>query len=341
MRLATLALLACVAALAADCRSVWAEAFTDPDDVKSSKRQPVQTHTTPDSAPEDSGSDQSAADEPAAAEPAAAEPAAADSVQTERLGTALDDLGKDNPVLARVNGTAIRWSDVLDSASRLPDEYRSQIEVIFPALLERLIDTQLILLAGRDAGLAEDADVRSAVAEFEDQIISEVYIERQVTDQISPGMVRARYESYIKQSLGQAEVHARHILLKSEAAAKEVIAALESGADFAQLARTRSTGPSAELGGDLDYFTHAEMTPSFADAAFALQAGEYSRRPVKTKFGWHVIKVEDRRGGRPEPFAEVHERLRAQLSREVMAQLLRGLREKADIELYPTAERVR
>jgi peptidyl-prolyl cis-trans isomerase C len=273
--------------------------------------------------------------------PGASHLAEAERPKTKRLGAALDEMAKEDPLLARVNGQEIRWSDVAESARDLPEEYRSQVEVIFPALLQRLIDVRLIVWAAREAGLAADEDVRALVTAFEERMISEAFIRRQVADRVTLAMVRARYDAYVERLAARAEVRARHILVDSEDAAKEIIAALEAGADFAELARERSLGPTAGPGGDLDYFTRENMTPAFAEAAFALEVGDYSRTPVKTDFGWHVIKVEDRRAEEVPGFFEMRAELREKISRELMDELLRDLRERAEIELYPEAERAR
>jgi peptidyl-prolyl cis-trans isomerase C len=273
--------------------------------------------------------------------PGASHLAEAERPKTKRLGAALDEMAKEDPLLARVNGQEIRWSDVAESARDLPEEYRSQVEVIFPALLQRLIDVRLIVWAAREAGLAADEDVRALVTAFEERMISEAFIRRQVADRVTLAMVRARYDAYVERLAARAEVRARHILVDSEDAAKEIIAALEAGADFAELARERSLGPTAGQGGDLDYFARENMTPAFAEAAFALEVGDYSRTPVKTDFGWHVIKVEDRRAEEVPGFFEMRAELREKISRELMDELLRDLRERAEIELYPEAERAR
>ncbi len=312
MRRAKLASLIFAAALLVGARDGWAQAFTDPAD-----EQP---------------------DQPAV-EPKAQEPPGTARPETERLGTALEEIAKEDPLLARVNGEEIRWTDVVESARGLPEPYRSQIEVIFPALLERLIDVRLIAWAGRQAGLAEDEAVRRQVAEFEDRLISETFIRREVAERITPAMVRTRYDAYAAALAAGAEVRARHILLDSEKDAKAVIAALDAGADFAELAHQRSLGPTAEQGGDLDYFTRRNMTPAFAAAAFELEAGEYSPTPVKTAFGRHVIMVEDRRVEEPAGFFEMRARLQEEMTREMMDEFLRGLRDRAEIELYPEAER--
>ncbi len=259
---------------------------------------------------------------------------------TERLGTALEDIGRGNPLLARVNGREIRWADIEKSAQGLPEEIRSQLETIFPALLQRLIDVELLVWAAREAGLAEDAEVRRLVSEYEDRVLSDTLIRRQVADRVTEAVLRARYDAHIEGLAARAEVWARHILLDSEARARDVIAALDAGADFADLARERSLGPTAEQGGDLDYFTRDNMIPGFAAAAFALEVGRYSPEPVQTEFGWHVIKVEDRRAEAAAAFEEMRDDLRESTIRELLDELLRTLRGRAEIE-YPEALKVR
>ncbi|MEE8507131.1 MAG: peptidylprolyl isomerase, partial [Kiloniellales bacterium] len=129
--------------------------------------------------------------------------------------------------------------------------------------------------------------------------------------------------------------------LESEADAWAAIAALDAGTDFAALARDRSVGPTGVQGGDLDYFTRDTMVPEFADAAFALEVGAYSRAPVKTEFGWHIIKVEDRRAETPPSFFQMRGKLRNEISRDLLNVLLSQLRSQAKIELYPEAAPLR
>lgn len=271
--------------------------------------------------------------------PVVPEPEAAPG--TQRLGTALKEMGAANPVLARVDGYEVRWADVVVSARQLPEEYRKQVELIFPALVERLIDVRLLVAAGREAGLAEDEAVRRQVAEFEDRAISEAYMRQQIAHRVSTAMLRARYDAYVEKLTAGRQVRARHILLESEADAWAAIAALDAGTDFAALARDRSVGPTGAQGGDLDYFTRDTMVPEFADAAFALGVGAYSRAPVKTEFGWHIIKVEDRRIETPSSFFRMRGKLRNEISRDLLNGLLSQLRSQAKIELYPEAAPLR
>jgi peptidyl-prolyl cis-trans isomerase C len=130
------------------------------------------------------------------------------------------------------------------------------------------------------------------------------------------------------------EVHARHILVGSEAEARDIIKQLDAGADFAELAKAKSTDPSAKTnGGDLGYFRRDAMVPEFAEAAFTIKPGTIDQEPVKTQFGWHVIKVEDRRQTVP-PFAEKEPELREQVAREIVTALVASARSGAKIERF-------
>ncbi len=257
--------------------------------------------------------------------------------QTERLGTALDAAGNGNPVLARVDGYEIRWADVEASAQDLPETYQGRIDAILPALLGRLIDRRLLVIAGRDAGLAEDAAVRRQVTEFEDRPVSETFIEQKITATLDTKVLRARYDAYLQRLAERTEIRTRHILLGSRADALEVIAKLNDSADFATLARARSLAPSAEQGGELDYFTRDSMAFEFAEMAFRLKVGEHSSAPLETEFGWYVIKVEDRRTETPRSFFTMRDDLRQEASSKLLDRVLADLRRTVDIELFPEA----
>lgn len=146
--------------------------------------------------------------------------------------------------------------------------------------------------------------------------------------------LRAAYEARkAEPDFAREEVKSRHILVEDGATAAELISELEDGADFAQLAAEHSTGPSGEAGGDLGWFTRDQMVAPFADAAFALEPGEVSAEPVETRFGWHVIKAEDRRTTVP-TFEESRAELEQELGREAVTALLDELRSEAEIERF-------
>ena len=246
--------------------------------------------------------------------------------------------GDDDPAVARVNGATIYRSEVLEAASALPPEYQAQLATIFPTLVERIVDFHLISKAAEKAGLSDDQEVEERVAALKVDVMREVYLQRQVDSRITETTLRARYDTFVTENPPKQEVRARHILLDDEAAAVEVIAELDKGADFATLASERSNGPSKARGGDLGYFTAEQMVPEFSQQAFALETGKYSSKPVQTQFGWHVIKVEDRRESEPPSFESLEGQLREDMSRETVNDVITDLRETAEIEILPTPD---
>jgi peptidyl-prolyl cis-trans isomerase C len=241
--------------------------------------------------------------------------------------------GAEDKVVARVNGEEIRQSDVTAMARTLPPQYQSQVEQIKHLLVDRLVDFKLAGMAGRDAGLASDERVKAFVAKAEEQAIRELYLEREIEARITDELIQEAYQVHLADNPPAEEFHARHILVETEEAAREVIGLLDDGADFAELAKERSTGPSGPRGGDLGYFTADQMVPEFSQAAAALEPGSYTKEPAKTQFGWHVIKLEDRRTAAPPPLEELEQQLREQVAREILGTVLNGLRDGAEIEI--------
>ena len=250
------------------------------------------------------------------------------------LPAVAQDSGED-PVVARVDGAEIRRSEVLESARELPPQYQAQLQQIFPALVQRLVDFRLLAKAAKADGLAEDEEVERRVEEARMNVMRDGYLERQIDKAITDEALETQYKVYLEANPPVDEVRARHILLEDEAAARAVIVELDGGADFAALAQERSTGPSSAQGGDLGFFTKDQMVPEFANAAFAMEDGKHSAAPVQTQFGWHVIKVEERRSGQAAAFEEIEEQLRDELSRTAVDGILAGLRERAEVEILP------
>ena len=240
-----------------------------------------------------------------------------------------------NTVVARVDGTELHLSDVEAAQQSLPPQAQKlPLEQIYPMLLDRLVDGALITEAGRKEHLERDPELQVRLKRYEDRLIQEAYLNQAIKAAETEGQLKARYQSFAKDKAGQEEVHAQHILVKTEDEAKSVIAELDKGTDFGELAKKYSTDPSASSGGDLGYFGHDDMVAAFADAAFALPKGQYSKTPVKTEFGWHVIKVEDRRAGKPPSFEEAREQLSRDLAHEIIDAKLQDLRGAAKIETF-------
>jgi len=240
-----------------------------------------------------------------------------------------------DPVVAIANGMEIHLSEINDAKTRLPAQYQQiPFQVVYPMLVNSLIDTQLMAIEARKLKLDEDKDFKIRLSKIEDQLLERVLISRKIEKEVTEAKIKERFDILVKESTPKDEVRARHILLKTEAEAKQAIKDIKGGADFADVAAERSTGPSATKGGDLGYFSDGEMVPEFSKAAFAMKKGEVGEAPVKTQFGWHVIKVEDRRAGKPPTFESAKEEIRAQMSREVGAAYISELRKDADIKRF-------
>jgi len=249
--------------------------------------------------------------------------------------TPADPQPQGDPVVAKVNGADIHLSAVQQAHQMLPDPYRTYpLQMIFNDLLNIVIDRQIAAAEARGAGLADDPEVKEMMARIEDDILQRTLIERHIREQVTDEALHAEYDSTIAKEGGDEQVRARHILVDSEAEATQIITELKDGADFADLAAERSTGPSKSKGGDLGYFAKGEMVPEFSDAAFALEPGEITETPVQTQFGWHVIKVEDKREGEPATFEESEDQLRATLSQRVATDYAQELREQATVERF-------
>ena len=252
---------------------------------------------------------------------------------------AQDAAPAEDPVLATVNGEEILESEVRATQQGLPQQYRQlPFEMLKADLLTREINQRLLMNAGSEAGLADDEEVKEQIAALERRLIAETYLDRALSDAITDDAIEAKYEEFIKTNEPEPQVHARHILLESEEDAKAIIAELDDGADFVELAKEKSTGPSGPNGGDLGFFNRGDMVAPFAEAAFAMEPGTYSSEPVQTQFGWHVIKVEEKKEGTQPSLDEVRQQLVAEISRDAFNALVEDLRSDAEIVNYVEIE---
>ena len=285
-----------------------------------------QPATTP-AAPPPAG--QAPAGQPPAQKPPAKPPAAAAAPAP--VAQPLKD-----PIVATVNGQPIRLSELEIAQQALPQQYRNMpLQAVFPALLDRIVDSKLVVQEGKKSKVNEDPAFKKRMAFVEDQVLQDFWIQREVARKVTPEKLQQRYEERLKSMPAEEEVHARHILVSTEDEAKAIIADLKKGAAFDKLAKEKSTDKaSGAEGGDLGWFKKSDMVKEFADAAFALKKDELTETPVKTQFGYHVIKVEDRRKAPPPAFEELADQLREEMSREAVTAQLDQLRSGAKIEKF-------
>jgi peptidyl-prolyl cis-trans isomerase C len=245
-------------------------------------------------------------------------------------------VGGNDPVVARVDGKEIKRSDVLREMSALgPQAAQMPLAALYPQVVERLITTKLVSDKGYAAKVQDTPEAKERLKRAEAQVVADVYMNQTIMPQITDDKVKARYDELSKKFKPEDEVRARHILVPTETEAKDVIKQLQGGADFAKLAaeKSKDTGSMKE-GGDLGYFPRAAMVKPFADAAFGMKVGELSAAPVKTDFGWHVIKVEDKRKSAPPPIEAVKAQIQQQLGNEMVGSTVKDMMAKAKIERF-------
>lgn len=241
-----------------------------------------------------------------------------------------------DPVLARVGTNEIHASDVAEATQSLPEELRGMPpQVLYPLLLDQLIDREAIAIEARKRGLQNDPAVVKQVSRATETAMQNALLTREIAPTLTDQAIEARYKRDYADKPGEEEVHAAHILVADEDKARAIIAQLKAGADFAQIAKETSTDPSAKgTGGDLGYFKKTDMLPEFAAAAFALKPGEITEAPVKTRFGWHVIKLLDRRTAPPPALDQVRDEIRQTLIQEGVTRVLATAKQGLEIQKF-------
>lgn len=240
-----------------------------------------------------------------------------------------------DPVVARVDGEPILLSDLAAAARDLPEELRgAPPQMLYPLLLDQMIAGRAVTAAARRARLDQDEEVRARIRRAEEQELQQAWLTREISARVNDAAIRARYDREIAARPAEEEVRARHILVPTETEARAALAEIRGGADFMAVAQRRSTGPGAREGGDLGFFRRGDMVPEFAEAAFRLQPGQVSEAPVQSPFGWHVIKVEERRTAPPPPFEEVAQAIRQQLMEAEVQGAVERARAEARVERF-------
>jgi len=232
--------------------------------------------------------------------------------------------------LATVNGTPIKESRIADQLAQIPQNLLQGREAqIRKQLLDRVIDQELVAQKAKELKVENDADYQKRLKLVTLQLQADAVMARKVSETVTDAAVQSAYEAR-KPQLAFPAVKAKHILVPTEAAAEAIIA-IATPQNFSQLAKERSTGPSAKEGGDLGWFRREAMIPAFASVAFNTPVGTVAKTPVKTQFGYHVILVEDRNDKYTPPLDQVAPQLREELAQSVVQGYLGDLRKAATI----------
>ena len=238
-----------------------------------------------------------------------------------------------NPVVAVVGPYKIHMSDLQADLQSVPAQAQQlPPDQLYQVLLSQEVDRKAVLVAALKAGLEKDPAVAQQMQDAANIKLENAYVQQKVVSQVSDAAVLAQYNKEYANKPGPEQVQARQILVQTEQQAQDIITQLNQGADFATLAQKDSIDPGAKNGGELGWFSQTEMVPAFANAAFALKPGEYTKTPVQTQFGWHVIKLEDTREVTAPPFDQVKPQITNALIRKKLQAYVADLKKNAKIE---------
>ena len=240
-----------------------------------------------------------------------------------------------DPVIAKVNGVDVRESDLAMAEEDVGQNQQLQTltgDARRDYLVSYLADVILAAKAAEGKKVADQKDFKSRLAFIRNKLLMETLLQQEGKAALTPDATKKVYEEAVKSMSNEPEVRARHILVPSEDEAKAILAEVKKGTDFAELAKQKSKDPGAAAeGGDLGYFGKDQMVPEFAETAFKLDKGQVSD-PVKTQFGWHIIKVEDKRNKPVPEFAQVKDQVETYVVRKAQADYIHKLQEGAKIE---------
>ena len=201
------------------------------------------------------------------------------------------------------------------------------------AIVNELISRELLFQEAKNQKIEKDPKVAFALEQQRIELMIQALIQKTLSkDPIKEKDIKKIYKEKVA-GANLKEYKARHILLKTEDEAKTVIAKLDAGSDFAKLAEEKSTGPSAKSGGDLGWFSPGRMVPPFARAVAEMKKNTHSNKPVKTQFGWHVIKLEDTRNMEPPKYDDVKKQIASSLNKKRVQDYVEKLRKKAKIKI--------
>jgi peptidyl-prolyl cis-trans isomerase C len=238
---------------------------------------------------------------------------------------------KNNGVAAVVNGEKITVAEMKEAYEKNPQiKAQASFEDFYAQALDIMVNSKLALQAATKANIQATPEFQAQLAELQDEVARQVYLEKEVEARVTDEKVKEVYDEYLAKFKPEKEVKAKHILVEDEALAKEIIKKIkEKKATFDEMAKKHSKDQP-----DLGYFTAEVMVPEFSEAAMKMEKNTYSDEPVKTQYGYHVIFVEDVRETKPQPFEAIEDQIRLSLSQQAVADIVKELNDNAKIEKF-------
>jgi len=235
-------------------------------------------------------------------------------------------------VAAKVNNHIISAEDVLNAVNSLPENVKTKpLSEIYPRIINELINKHLIIKRAYNEKLDLDQNVLNLIQKNKDSILAKYWLNNYIKNETSEENIKNFYNEYVKSFKEYTEVNASHILVKTKNEAVSIINKLKSKSQFSELAKTFSIGPSGKNGGNLGWFGPGQMVKEFEKAAFLIEKGNISQKPIKTKFGFHVIKVNDARNAKPKKLYEIKKNIIEKITKVSLSNLENKIRKNQDV----------
>ena len=235
-------------------------------------------------------------------------------------------------VAAKVNNHIISAQDVLNAVNTLPENIKTKpLSEIYPRIINELINKHLITKRAYNEKLDLDQNVLNLIQKNKDSILAKYWLNNYIKNETSEENIKNFYNKYVKSFKEYTEVNASHILVKTKNEAVSIINKLKSKSQFSELAKTFSIGPSGKNGGNLGWFGPGQMVKEFEKAAFLIEKGNISQKPIKTKFGFHVIKVNDIRNAKPKKLNEIKKNIIEKITKVSLSNLENKIRKNQDV----------
>ena len=248
--------------------------------------------------------------------------------------------GQTGVVVAKINGQEVRMSELEKIKNTVPQLKAVPMEQVYNQLLDGYINNKVILAAAEKMDLKNRPEIKQMLEDTKNQILFQAVLAEKIRERMKPEDLTAIYnEEVVAKFVPQDEMRARHILVATEKEANDILAKLKAGSSFEDMVQQFSLDNAANNGGDLGYFTKEMIVEDFAKAAFAMKKGEISKKPVKTPFGYHIIKVEDIRKTTPPAIELVNEGLIARYAERAVPQIIAEERQKANVEIINVFEK--
>ena len=237
-------------------------------------------------------------------------------------------------VAAKINNHVISAQDVLNAINTLPQNVKKRpLPEIYPRIVNELINQYLITKRAYEEKIDLDTNVINLIQKSKDQILAKYWLNNFVRNETREEKINQFYDNYLKSFSGFKEANASHILVKTREEAISIIEKLNKQSIFSELARIHSTGPSGKNGGELGWFAPGQMVKEFENATFALKKGETTQEPVETKFGFHIIKLNDIRDAKPKKLDEIRDNIIDQITKNSLANLEKKIRKNHEITI--------